>query len=103
RLAATAAVSTLPLPDALPIFDRPPELAAGDLDTPLGQALLWLHRNLVMDISERDTTAGAGGVTAAEADDRTDDDLWDRLEREQRSEERRVGKESRSEDAPETR
>jgi hypothetical protein len=63
--------------------DRPPEFTAGDLDTPLGQALLWLHRNLVMDVSERDTSTGAGGAGAAEADDDTDDALWDRLEREQ--------------------
>jgi hypothetical protein len=66
-----------------PAADRPPELAATDLDSPLGQALVWLHRNLVMDVSERDTPAGTSGVTAAEADDDTDDNLWDRLEREQ--------------------
>jgi hypothetical protein len=66
-----------------PPAGRPPELAATDLDSPLGQALVWLHRNLVMDVSERDTPAGASGVTAAEADDDTDDNLWDRLEREQ--------------------
>jgi hypothetical protein len=66
-----------------PGTDRPPELAPGDLDTPLAQALLWLHRNLVMDVSERDTTAGHGGVGTGEAGNQTDDDLWDRLEREQ--------------------
>jgi len=63
--------------------DRPPEFTAGDLDTPLGQALLWLHRNLIMDVSERDTGTGATGAGAAEAEDDTDDALWDRLEREQ--------------------
>src|SRR5260370_703624 len=63
--------------------DRPPEFTAGDLDTPLGQALLWLHRNLVMDVSERDTGTGATGAGAAEAEDDTDDALSDRLEREQ--------------------
>ena len=31
--------------------DRPPELLSGDLDTPLGNVLIWLHRNLVMDVS----------------------------------------------------
>jgi hypothetical protein len=60
---------------------RPQELAAGDLDTPLAQALVWLHRNLVMDVSER--VAMTGGVGANEADKQGDDDLWERLEREQ--------------------
>jgi hypothetical protein len=66
-----------------PRVDRPPELVSGDLDTPLGQALIWVHRNLVMDVSERVTAAPTGGVGAGEADDQADDDLWDRLEREQ--------------------
>ena len=78
-----ALAATLTAASVRPAADRPPELTAGDLDTPLGMALVWLHRNLVMDVSERDAAAGAGGVTAAEADDRTDDDLWNRLEREQ--------------------
>jgi hypothetical protein len=63
--------------------DRPPELAPGDLDTPLAQALVWLHRNLVMDVSERDATHQTGGVEAGEAGNQADDDLWDRLAREQ--------------------
>jgi hypothetical protein len=66
-----------------PSVDRPPELVAGDLDTPLGQALVWVHRNLVMDVSERVTAAPIGGVGTDEADDQADDDLWDRLEQEQ--------------------
>ena len=68
---------------AHPDAGRPPELASGDLDTPLAEALLWLHRNLVMDVSERVTTGGSGGGGAAEGDDDTDDDFWGRLEREQ--------------------
>jgi hypothetical protein len=64
--------------------NRPTELTEGDLDTPLGQALTWLHRRLVMDVSERATAAsGNGGITAAEAGSQGDDDLWKRLEREQ--------------------
>jgi hypothetical protein len=86
-----ALAATLRAASARPAADRPPELAGGDLDTPLGMALVWLHRNLVMDVSERDATAGAGGVTAAEADDRTDDGLWDRLEREQLARDPRAG------------
>jgi hypothetical protein len=71
--------------------DRPSELVAGDLDTPLGQALLWVHRNLVMDVSERVTAAPTGGVGAGEADDQADDDLWDRLEQEQLARDPRAG------------
>ena len=78
-----ALAAALTAGSARPGAGQPPELASGDLDTPLGQALVWLHRNLVMDVSERDTSTGAGRAGAAEADDDTDDDLWDRLEREQ--------------------
>lgn len=63
--------------------DRPPELMAGDLDTPVGKALLWLHRNLVMDVTERASPgAGSGGVGSNESDSAADDALWDRLEHE---------------------
>lgn len=66
-----------------PTDDRPPELLSGDLDTPVGKALAWLHRNLVMDVSERASPgAGSGGVGSRESDSVTDDDLWERLERE---------------------
>lgn len=69
---------------ARPDADRPPELGEGDLESPLGQALTWLHQNLVMDVSERANAAGTGGIVADEAEGQTDEDsLWDRLEREQ--------------------
>lgn len=62
---------------------RPAELTAGDLDTPLGRALLLMHRDMVMDISERSPIAGAGEIGAGEATSgTTDDSLWERLERE---------------------
>ena len=49
--------------------DRPPELLSGDLDTPLGNVLIWLHRNLVMDVTERASPgAGSGGVGSGESD-----------------------------------
>ncbi len=68
---------------ARPTDDRPPELLSGDLDTPVGKALVWLHRNLVMDVSERASPgAGSSGVGSNESDSVTDDDLWERLERE---------------------
>ena len=62
-----------------PRTDRPPELTSGDLDTPVGQALVWLHRHLVMDVSERVTSAPTGGVGAGEVGDQADDDLWERV------------------------
>jgi len=63
--------------------DRPPELLAGDLDTPLGQALTWLNQNLVMDVTERVSKVSTGGVGLGEPERQADDDLWQRLEREQ--------------------
>jgi len=63
--------------------DHPPELLSGDLDTPLGKALLLLHQNLVMDVAESVSAgAGTGGVGADETDSTADDDLWERLEQE---------------------
>lgn len=71
---------------------RPPELTTSDLDTPLGQALLYLHRNVVMDVSERAGAGGGGDVTSEEAaDDAGDDDLWNRLEREKLGRDPRAG------------
>jgi hypothetical protein len=62
---------------------RPSELTATDLDSPLGKALLWLHQNAVMDVTERAGTGGGSDATRDEAAGGTEDDsLWDRLERE---------------------
>lgn len=64
--------------------DQPIELHSGDLDTAVGKALVYLHRNLIMDVTEAAPGgAGSGGVGADESDSVTDDDLWERLEREQ--------------------
>lgn len=71
---------------------RPTELTGADLDTPLGRALLHLHRNLVMDVSEiRSATAGGTGVDANEGDSAGADDLWERLERETLGRDPRAG------------
>ena len=71
---------------------RPHELTTADLDTPLGQALLFLHRNVVMDVSERAGTGGGGDVTRDEAaGDNGDENLWDRLEREKLGRDPRAG------------
>ncbi|MDX3354820.1 hypothetical protein PV703_16210 [Streptomyces sp. ME01-24h] len=63
--------------------DLPPELHGADLDTPLGRALVLLHRNLAMDVSELATTTGTGAEARDEPGEQTDDDLWDRLEHEE--------------------
>lgn len=63
--------------------NRPAELLAADTDSPLGAAISWLHRNLVMDVSERAAPAPTGGVAEGEEDEQRSDDLWARLEREQ--------------------
>lgn len=65
-----------------PDADRPPELTSGDLDSPLGQVLTWLHQHFVMDVSERADAAGTGGTAGDETEEATDDTLWERLERE---------------------
>lgn len=71
---------------------RPAELTGTELDTPLGRALLYLHRNLVMDASEIPTaTAGGTGVTNDETTAGDVDDLWERLERETLGRDPRAG------------
>ncbi len=71
---------------------RPSELTAADLETPLGQALLYLHQHVVMDVSERAGTGGGGDATRDEAAGRAgDDNLWDRLEREKLGRDPRAG------------
>jgi hypothetical protein len=70
---------------------RPAELTAADLNTPLGRALEYLHRNVVMDVSEGGGRGGGGDVTRDESGDAEDDDLWNRLEREKLGRDPRAG------------
>jgi hypothetical protein len=56
-------------------LDRPVELQAAHLDCPLGRALLWMHRNLVMDVSDRGVLTGGRLLLEGE-------DTWERLEQE---------------------
>lgn len=75
---------------------RPAELTGADLDTPLGRALLHLHRNLVMDVAEiRSATTGGVGVDAQEGEAGDADDLWERLEQETLARDPRAGTYSR--------
>ncbi|WP_182113845.1 MULTISPECIES: hypothetical protein [unclassified Actinotalea] len=71
---------------------RPVELTGAELDTPLGRALLYLHRNLVMDAAEIPTaTAGGSSVVGDEVASSDTDNLWDRLERETLGRDPRAG------------
>ncbi|MEV0597634.1 hypothetical protein [Nonomuraea cavernae] len=79
----TIALSTALTGATRPGNDLPDGLTTGDLYNPLGQVLAWLHRNLVMEVSEKVTPASAGGLAADEETEQGSDDLWVRLEREQ--------------------
>jgi hypothetical protein len=64
-----------------PGSSRPAELTAPDTESPLGEALLWIHHNMVMDVTEQAPPGGdAGGDGRPGSPD--DDDLWTRLEKE---------------------
>jgi HKD family nuclease len=67
----------------------PAELTAGDLETPLGRALLYMHQTMVMDVSELSPTSGTDAVEVGEAQ-ADDDNIWQRLEREQLQRDPRV-------------
>jgi len=70
---------------------KPPELTDADLNTPLGAALLHLHRTLVMDVSEQTTAANGGGLSSGEEGAESDDSLWERLEKETLQRDPRAG------------
>lgn len=72
-------------------IDKPRELLFDDSDSPLFRGLVFLHRNFVMDVAEN-VSAGAvsGGIGVTDSDSITDDDLWERLERERLGRDHRV-------------
>ena len=70
---------------------RPAELSAGDLDSPLGKALEYLHVHLVMDVSEIGGRGAGAEVTGDEAATTDTDDLWERLDREKIGRDPRAG------------
>jgi len=67
--------------------DRPKELSPSDVDTRLGEALVWLNRYFVMDVSEQTRLTS---ITDKTDEDATDDEFWERLEREQLARDPRV-------------
>jgi hypothetical protein len=79
----TTALAAVLTGTARPGADLPDGLPPGDLHSPLGKVLEWLHRNLVMEVSERRAPSSASGVTTEDEAEQGNDDLWARLEREQ--------------------
>lgn len=76
---------------ARPDDDRPAELGSGDLGSTLGEALVWLHRNVVMDVSERADAAGVVKATIGEAGPTGDEEFWERLAKKQLAGDHRAG------------
>ncbi|MHA6622488.1 hypothetical protein [Pseudonocardia sp. DLS-67] len=72
--------------------DLPPELAGVDARGPLVDALALLHRELVMDVSERADAVVRGTGGGAAGSEGEDDDFWSRLEREQLASDARAGR-----------
>jgi hypothetical protein len=70
--------------------DTPPELIGSDLNSPIAKALLWLHQHMIMDLSDRLLKETIGGIAYHEKDNESEDDLWERLEREKLERDPRV-------------
>jgi hypothetical protein len=64
------------------VSSHPPELSAADLDSPLGQALQWMHENMVMDVAEQATPTRSLDNTEDAESTEEEDSLWTRLEQE---------------------
>jgi hypothetical protein len=77
--------------DVRPDRGIPAEFNAGDTSTPLGKAIAWLHRNMVMDVSESTSGSSTGGIENADGEAPEDDDLWERLEKEELGRDPRAG------------
>lgn len=71
--------------------DRPSGLTTGDVESPLGEALTWLNRNLVLDVSERDTASTSGTPDENELTEVGEEDFWTRLEKEELASDPRAG------------
>ena len=58
---------------------RPGELHAGDLDTPLGRVLQWMHETCIMDVAETDAVGIAERAAEDTENEGDETDLWNRL------------------------
>ena len=79
----TSLRAVLTAKDAQSASDNPIEFSGRDFEYPLAQALLWMHRHFVMDVTEMLAASPTGGVSPGESNEQAEDDLWERLEREQ--------------------
>lgn len=90
------------LPDQLRAFaggrrdtSKPTELERGDMDSPVGWLLGWLHGECVFDIDEAVPRHGSESADEAEVDSIAGDDFWDRLQRDELHRDPRLGRYSR--------
>lgn len=79
------------LPDRLKAFarqgrdasTRPQEFDVGDMDSPVGWLLGWLHGECVFDVDEAVPKRGVESADEAEVGADGDDDFWDRVQQEE--------------------
>ncbi len=90
------------LPDHLRAFagkrrdtSKPTGLEPGDMDSPLGWLLGWLHGECVFDIDEAVPRHGSESADEEEVDSIAGDDFWDRLQRDELRRDPRLGRYSR--------
>ncbi len=90
------------LPDHLRAFagkrrdtSKPTGLEPGDMDSPLGWLLGWLHGACVFDIDEAVPRHGSESADEEEVDSIAGDDFWDRLQRDELRRDPRLGRYSR--------
>ena len=62
---------------------RPTEFDPGDMDSPVGWLLGWLHGECVFDVDEAAPPRGSESADEEEVGASADDDFWDRLQRDE--------------------
>ena len=95
------------LPEHLQAFARrgkdaskPAEFDQGDMDSPVGWLLGWLHGECVFDVDEAVPRRGSESADEAEVGTSTDDDFWDRLQRDELRRDPRLARYSREGSRP---
>lgn len=91
------------LPDHLDAFarqprdtSRPTEFERGDMDSPVGWLLGWLHGECVFDVDEAVPRRGSESADEEEVGTGADDDFWDRLQRDELRGDPRLARYSRA-------